>query len=420
MKPQNAAEYRESVWGAERCSFDRIDEGHYSFVIQDLGLEVVVDRLRRRSGELHGELSVRSSLPGARTFEGVVSVASINLSSTRARQERAKYLANRTRDDETDWVGLLEEFSQRVLGAERAGQPAVLLRDIPRPKPDDVLHVDGFPLPRRHGTLVFGDGGAAKSLLALYIGGRLDRDGHRVGFFDWELAGEDHRERLERLFPGDLPGIFYARCSRPFAVEIDRLRRIVRDEQLDFVICDSIAFACDGPPEAAEVAGRYFQALRSLGPVGSLHVAHVSKSEGADRRPFGSTFWHNGARATWYCKATEDTGSDRLSIALLNRKANLGPLQHPLGFEITFGEHQTSFRPVDVADVPDLAGQLSIRQRMRHLLRRGGLSVAEIAEELGAPADSVKKAVQRDRGKVFTRLPGADGGHLIGLLGGAS
>jgi hypothetical protein len=109
----------------------------------------------------------------------------------------------------------------------------------------------------------------------------------RVGLFDWELAGEDHRERLERLFGAKLPGVRYARCNRPFVHELDRLRRIVRDEALDYVIFDSVAFACDGPPEAAEVAGRYFQSLRQLGIVGSLHIAHISKADGADQKPFG-------------------------------------------------------------------------------------------------------------------------------------
>ncbi|MGE0706166.1 MAG: hypothetical protein AB7P22_19775, partial [Vicinamibacterales bacterium] len=72
------------------------------------------------------------------------------------------------------------------------------------------------------------------------------------------------------------------------------MSRIAHDERLDFAIYDSVAFACDGPPEAAEVAADYFRAVRSIG-IGSLHVAHVSKAENADQRPFGSAFWHNGA-----------------------------------------------------------------------------------------------------------------------------
>jgi hypothetical protein len=36
--------------------------------------------------------------------------------------------------------------------------------------------------------------------------GHLDQAGMRVGLFDWELAGEDHRDRLERLFGANLQG----------------------------------------------------------------------------------------------------------------------------------------------------------------------------------------------------------------------
>jgi hypothetical protein len=61
-------------------------------------------------------------------------------------------------------------------------------------------------------------------------------------------------------------------------VEADQLRRVVRDNNVDYAIYDSIAFACDGRPEDAEVAGRYFRAVREIG-CGSLHIAHVNRSE---------------------------------------------------------------------------------------------------------------------------------------------
>jgi len=61
------------------------------------------------------------------------------------------------------------------------------------------------------------------------------------------------------------------------------------------VILDSVAFACEGPPEAAETAAAYYWALRLLG-VGSTSIAHITKAEGGDQKPFGSAFWHNGAR----------------------------------------------------------------------------------------------------------------------------
>ena len=414
------------IFGAETSltddvthNFRRLDEGHYQLTLDQLGIEFSVDRLRRKWDELVGELTVRCDLAGARTFNGVLSVADFNFSNLRARQERARYLAGRAQAQDLDWGGLLEEFVQRVLTAERTGEPAVLLRDVPRPTPDQQLNVDGLTLLMRHPMVLFGDGGAAKSYLALYCAGRLERDhGVRVGLFDWELAGEDHRDRLERLFGSELPGIRYARCAKPLVHEIDRLRRIVRDEALDYVILDSIAFACDGPPEAAEVAGRYFQAVRQLGIVGSLHVAHVSKADGADRKPFGSTFWHNGARATWNVKLSETPpGANQIIVGLYNRKANLGGLRPAAGFKITFTDDRTTFRRVELADVPDLAAVLSLSQRVRTLLSSGARTRKDIAAELkDANPESLRRVINRGvkQGHLI-RFPNTAGDEQFGL-----
>jgi len=381
---------------ATSAVFQALDEGRYRLTVPGVTLEV--DYLRRESHQLKGEILVRCDLPGARTFDGVLSIGDLNLSSTRARQMQAKYLAERAQADDLDWTGLLEEFAQRVLAAERDGQPAVLLSDLPRPAPDEALEVDGLPLLARHPIILFGDGGTAKSYLGLYIAGTLAQRGLRVGFFDWELAGEDHRARLERLFDDEMPPIHYARCSRPLVYEADRLRRIVRDEQLDYLILDSIAFACDGPPEAAEVAGRYFRALRQVGIIGSLHIAHVTKAlEGADRRPFGSTFWHNGARATWNVKLANTIPDETaINIALHNRKMNLGAKRSSVGFEFRFDQDRTRVRRVDPADVPDLATGLSLHQRLHAFLRSGPRSRDVIAAEFeDEKAATLRRTINR-------------------------
>src|SRR6185369_3527639 len=113
----------------------------------------------------------------------------------------------------------------------RNGKPAVDLRALSKATSDDTLEIDGLSLLRRHPSIIFGDGGAAKSYTCLYLAGRLAERGMQVALFDWELAGEDHRDRLERLFGPDMPKIIYARCERPLVYEVDRLRRIALDQQ---------------------------------------------------------------------------------------------------------------------------------------------------------------------------------------------
>jgi len=385
--------------------FQQLSDDRYKLDLPDIGTAIEVDRLRRDHNELIGELCVRCNLPGIPTYDGALSIADFNLSSARARSERARLLESRSNTKEIDWAGHLEEFCQRVLAAERAGQPAVDLRQLDRPTADDILRVEGLILPRRHPAVIYGDGGAAKSYTGLYLAGCLAQQGLVVALFDWELAGEDHRDRLQRLFDLPMPRIWYARCERALVHEADRLRRIVRENGIDYAVFDSVAFACDGPPESAEIAGRYFRALRQIG-IGSLHIAHITKGEGGEEKPFGSVFWHNGARATWFAKIADSSlGGQTLSLGLYQKKANLGMRAQPAGFQIYFGTDRTYFRRRDPADNPELAAKMTIKQQMVALLRQGAMRPEEIAEEIDAKKDTVDKTVRRNS-EIFTVIEG--------------
>jgi hypothetical protein len=385
------------------ADFRAIGEG-YQLTEPGLNVQFDLTRLRRDRGELMGELAVSCGMLGTRAIDGYLAIGNFNVSAPRSRQERAKYLQERGRTGYTvDWLGLLEELSQRVLSAERAGRPAIRLCDMPRPAPADTFTMDGVRLLRDHPTILFGDGGSMKSYLALYWAGVLAGQGVNVLFADWELAGEDHRERLERLFGASMPReIHYARCDRPMTAEVDRLARLVAKHGAQFLVCDSIAFGCDGPPEAAEVAGRYMQCIRQIGK-GSLLLAHTNRSENADQKPFGSTFWHNGARMTYHVKQAAEAPEGATVIGVYPRKSNLGPLGAAVGFDISFADDRTRFRRTDLAQAADLAAALPLRQRILGLVRTGPLKLVEIAEELGAKVESVERTINRYP-KLFARV----------------
>lgn len=369
-----------------------------------------LDHLRREGGALKAEMLVSSTLPGARTVDGTLTVVDVNLSSQRTRKEAARYLAERSNADSIDWTGLIEELAQRTLAAERRGSPAVLLSSVAKSEADEILLVDGIQLLARHPSIIFGDGGTAKSLLGLYCAGSLAERGIRCGYFDWELDANAHRDRLERLFGPSMPPVHYVRCSRPLVYEADRLRRIVREHELEFAVFDSIAFACDAAPENAETAGKYAQAVRQLGEIGTLHLAHISKAlEGADLKPFGSVFWFNFGRSLFNVKIAAGSPGDRaIQIALHDRKFNLGAKRPSLGFEITFDPDETRIRRVDPAGVPELAVGLSLSQRIRSALRSGAKSRDEIAVEFeDTKADTLRRILHREiQAKRIIRLPG--------------
>lgn len=393
-------------------SFETVQPGScYRLAVPNVEVVLEVDRLVWQKQELTGELLVRCDLGGTDAIDGVLSVASFNLSSARARSERASLLKGQSRAPDIPWAALIEELCQRTLTAERTGDPAIALRDIDRPTDEQrLVEVFGFALPFQHRSTAFGDGGGGKSLLGLYIGGLMAAEGYRVLLADWELDGGDHRERYERLFGAAMPAtLFYTRCGRPMLHEADRLRRIVRSQGIDFSIHDSVGFACHDAPETATAALAYYQATRQLG-IGGLDIAHVSKAEGGDQKPFGSAFWHNSARATWNLKPTEEAG--RLTVGVFNRKHNLAPKQAPFAFDVTFDRDRTTFRLADIGAVAEFAGKVPAVQRIKAILRAGARTRDELLAELSQDdvtikPDTIRRTLDREvKASRLVLLPG--------------
>jgi hypothetical protein len=120
----------------------------YRLALPELGGEPRLDHLHRERGELHGELEVSCTLAGGHAVDGVLSIGTFNVSSPRARQDRARLLADRAQTPGINWSTLLEELCQRVLLAERTGEPAVLLHTVPAAAGEAAYRVHGFRLDR--------------------------------------------------------------------------------------------------------------------------------------------------------------------------------------------------------------------------------------------------------------------------------
>lgn len=396
-----------------------VAEGHYRLALLAQGLMLDVKRLRWERGELFGLLSVSADFAGAQVVDGVMSVGNFNLTSPTARNSRASELAKRAHAPEIDFGQLLEELCQRTITAEETGRPLVLLRNVTLPPAEDLASttIAGFPILRRHPVILFGDGGTGKSTLGLYFAGELERRGISVLYLDWECDEYDHRRQLAKMYGDDMPDVKYRRCDRPLTIEAENIAEQVRHCGVEYVVCDSVAFACDGPPESAEVAQRYFRALRQL-KVGSLNLAHITKGENSDKRPFGSTFWFNGCRAAWYAKRAETTAgdSDSVNVGLFQRKFNMGRMQSALGFEICHSDDRITIGMASVADNEQLAGELPLSQRLYAAVRRGGpQTLVALAEETGGKVETIDRYVRRNT-KTYIRVPGADGVQRISLV----
>jgi hypothetical protein len=267
-------------------------------------------------------------------------------------------------------------------------------------------------------SIVFGDGGSMKSYLQLMIASVLASRGERVGYFDWELDEFTHRRRLEQITgPSMMPDVRYIRCDRPLVHAVDRVRRIIQHERFTYTFFDSVGYGTAGAPESAEAAMDYCRAVRQLG-IGTNHSAHVSKSESGDQRPFGSTFWHNSARAIWNIKlANTSPDGQTLNLAAFDRKNNLGPKRPAVGVQVQFVDgDRVRFERVDAASIDEVADSLPLWQRIKAIVKSGPQTLAAIANELNHPnVDSVERAIRRHKG-LFTKVPGGDGVTRIALV----
>ena len=179
------------------------------------------------------------------------------------------------------------------------------------------------------------------------------------------------------------------RCAN----KVDRLQRILREHEIGFVVLDSVGMACDGPPEEAQAALGFFDALRAF-EVGALCVAHAKSQR--RHRPTIRQHLLAQQRAINLVRQ-EATGGSSLH-------ADCWPLQpqvkhraagKPNRLQAGVDTDSTSIERTDVRDVPELAGQVPLRTRISRELEQHALSAPELAERLSAPIDSVRKALDR-------------------------
>src|ERR1019366_111926 len=170
---------------------------------------------------------------------------------------------------------LIETASWKVVDAVRQGRPAILLGDAVEPPGDGSL-LPPLLLPNDP-VIIFGDGGSAKSHLGLGLALSVHAGQPYVdlaptrrmqtAFLDFEWNPWPHRKRMQALVGADpVPGLLYVPClsEGPLSGQVDRLRGILSAHRIEYVVLDSVALACAGPPEDAATALDFMQALGQL------------------------------------------------------------------------------------------------------------------------------------------------------------
>jgi hypothetical protein len=263
----------------------------------------------------------------------------------------------------------LERVSARPLGdIDRSPAPPLMV---------DRISPDGH-------TILYGPGDAGKGLLACswieqHVGG-----GGRVLILDFEDHPEEWARRIYGLGGANMfegTPILHISPLRNGMPKWSLLAEAAQEHEATLIVIDSLAYAIPGSdPSDPQSATTYSAAIQPFGmPV--LSLAHMNR-QGDNRYPFGSVFWHAGARITWSLVPDGDNGSK-----LHNRKHNNYEWQG--AYTVTSDWLDNIPRNVHEANY-----SVTITERIVEVLRAGPASLDDIDTALSSDEGGVP--IKRD------------------------
>src|SRR5215208_5971747 len=276
-------------------------------------------------------------------------------------------------------------------------------------------------------TLLHGDGGVAKSLLALalavavagnsreWLGRRVENG--RVLYLDFELDAEEQARRVHQICDGaglkmppkDL--LYMSAVGHTTREAFEAAREACKEHAVELLIVDSYGVALHGDAEhARDVIAfhqEYLEPLRALGTA-VLVIDHQSRLQAGQsyqqKGAFGSVYKGNLARSVIQVEATE-RGEGALTVRLRQKKHNFGPLAEPFGVKLTFSEETVTLENL-VLKATELAEEatLTAPERVKLALEDGLAYPWEIAESTGVQLKTVKNVLTglRKQGLVET------------------
>jgi hypothetical protein len=265
-------------------------------------------------------------------------------------------------------------------------------------------------------TLLYGDGGVAKSLLALALAIAVAGDSAKwlgrevekcsVLYVDFELDSEEQTRRVYQLCRGqglDTPPedlLYMSALGHPAREAFTVALEACKEHGVGLIVVDSLGPALQGDAEAARDVIGFFQ--KSIEPfrvegIAILIIDHQSRLQQGQsyqsKGAFGSVFKTNLARSVIQAQATE-RGEGTLTVRLRQKKHNFGPLAEPFGVKLSFTEKAVSLEAVEL-DASELAEEatLNATDRVKLALENGPAYPWEIAEHTGLAVKTVKNVL---------------------------
>lgn len=427
-KARNSAKF-EALWRGDTSGYESHSEADQAmisllaFYTQD---EEQLDSLYRQSGLCRDKWTGRADYRRL-TIETALS----NLTETYTSDDGARMVVGNDRNLSSPPPSSYIERDARTEAEEQESSvPASpsLYRGEGRGRKPKVVRFSGMkvPGPRRYllkdlvlasyVTLLHGDGGVAKSLLALSLcvaisGGSEHWLGREVEngpvlYLDFELDAEEQVRRVYQLCrgaglakpPEDL--LYMSALGHTAREAFTAALEVCEEHDVKLLVLDSLGPALQGDAEASrDVISFFSQAMepfRARG-VGVLIIDHQSKLQAGQsyqsKGAFGSVYKNNLARSVIQVEATE-RGEGTLTLRLRQKKHNFGPLAEPFGATLTFAEDEVTLELVELG-AAELAEEatLNATDRVKLALEQGPAYPWEVAQFTGLAVKTVKNTL---------------------------
>ena len=334
-------------------------------------------------------------------------ITRVNLLSHSAREALTRSLKNTFRESAVNWDLRINQMSAMV--EQFLNKPKEIF-DLTTTTHENTSYLLYPFIAENQANMIFGKGGTGKTYISLALATALASGEPflesvpskkvKVLFIDYESTKGIFAKRLQKVSPNFKENnmLLYRPTHEPLFEIVDELRGLVRNHGIELIIVDSVALACGGRPEEAEMALKFFLALKRI-PCTSLAIAHETKAENKSYA-FGSVFFFNSFRNIWNAQSEpDDLGSSVLNVGLFHRKANEDKISYPRGIRIYFGEETIE---ISAGNTGLWEKEQTVNQQIWTLLLEGAKTNKEIADHLGKNRETIRKELHRmnTKGKV--------------------
>ena len=404
-----------------------ITNSGYLITWEEYNLTIKVSRLDvHKDG--HVTAFIKISLKDKDKTFTLLPAAQINLSAPRTRSELANTLTEK--NSTIPWRDVIDYLCREIQEKAWVGEPGETIEvtdETELERPTYLLEpviMQGVP------TVIFGEKGVHKTILSLLFSiciylpwienpFELKTNAHKsvVAMLDWESDKKLTMYNVQRLLKGHNLTYYqlnYRRCKLPLADDIDQIAAFLDDKECDTIMIDSLGAACGGDLMKADIALRFFEALRSLNRT-SLLIAQTSKNEEGKKTIFGSTYFGYYSRNIFELKKSVDAlDKDETKVALFHTEGNYSGKYDPIGFRLNFTPEtiKVTREPVTYGEFLE---KINRQQQLLEILKDGPLKNEQIADKLQISQGNVRATTKRlsDKKKIVKTENGA-WGLLIG------